>query len=468
MQLGVTVLFLQTPPAPQMSLREAEIIAEENHPELRALRQERAIANENIKVKFRDFFPSVSLSYRQSRTVAQREFDNGSQSVQLNISQPIYDGGRTSLAHEVAKLDASISTEKYKKARNDLKLRVRTAFFALQQQKGQMDLARLSIKSTDLLYKRAVIERRQDAIALIDFREIENEHKRRQFALEKQEAAYRSSIADFAHTLHLPPGSEPALVAIDLTRAVIRDSNRLPDELKTLAEENSPELRQARLDVYRSRKEYLITSHDYLPSVSLTGHYGRTGEEWPPRSLDWGVGINVTIPLQGSTLRTDAQYNSTKADTQRGLSEGGEFDFYNNPGYRAAGMRNELQLFRARANREDLRRNIDLRIDKFARETRERNNELSLLAEKVSISELRNTVEYRKYISGQTALHDYLEEEIKLQQARADLLEKRVESILAVGQFEADIGLELDYLGLIDLPENNPAPAPGQSAGITP
>ncbi|HMY46978.1 MAG TPA: hypothetical protein PKX74_15980, partial [Leptospiraceae bacterium] len=90
------------------------------------------------------------------------------------------------------------------------------------------------------------------------------------------------------------------------------------------------------------------------------------------------------------------------------------------------------------------------------------------LAEKVSISELRNTVEYRKYISGQTALHDYLEEEIKLQQARADLLEKRVESILAVGQFEADIGLELDYLGLIDLPENNPAPAPGQSAGITP
>ncbi len=315
-----------------------------------------------------------------------------------------------------------------------------------------MTLARLALASTELLYKRALIEKRQESIALIDFREIENEHKKREFALKKEEASFADKQREFANLLHLPEGSIPVLVDVDLNRVTLKETVPKTDDLRALAEENSPDLKQARLDLYRSRREYLITEHDYLPTISLTGHYGRTGETWPPRSLDWGVGFNVTLPLQSSTLRTDAQYNSTKAETQHGLSQGGELDIYNNAGYRAAEMRNELQLFRARSSRDDLKRGLDLKLDRFARETAERIKDLDLLAEQVSISELRIAVEYRKYLSGQTALHDYLEEEIKLQQARQSLLEKRVESILSINQFEADIGLDLDALNLIDLP----------------
>jgi len=69
---------------------------------------------------------------------------------------------------------------------------------------------------------------------------------------------------------------------------------------------------------------------------------------------------------------------------------------------------------------------------------------------------LRNKVERRRMIMGELSLSEYLEEEIKLIQARLQLIQERVEFALSINQLEMDLGLELDQLGLLNFAELTP------------
>ncbi len=445
------------PEAQPMTLQQAEQTAEENNFELRMLRAERKAASETENARFRDFFPSASVSYRQNRTVAQRDYDNGTYSVQVTLSQPIYDGGRTALAHEIAEIDVKMAGENFTVQRNRLRFQVRQGFLQLQQALDNITLARFNIKSAETMLSRAGIERSQGAITELDFRQIQNEHSRRLLEKRRQENQFKDAKIDFLFLLRMEPGSEVELSRLDLYSLAIDDLELDEETLYNAALLKRPDIRQARIDVEKARREHLITEYYYLPTVALTGRYGKTGDTWPPTTSEWGIGFNVTFNIFGSTLRTDAVDNRTRNETGRGLSQGGQLDIFNNPGYSAAALRNEIQLRRTRQKNEDLLFQMQNEVHRQMRDLREQKKDLELADEALAVREMRLELSRMKYRNGELSLQLLFDEEMKAMQARYQLVQQRVQSALAVGKLELGLGLELDELNLLHFSqlENN-------------
>lgn len=439
-----------------MNLEDAEGIAEENNTELKAIRREVSIANESVKSRFREFFPQVSVSYRQNRSVAKRDFDNGNHSVQLSITQPLYDGGRSSLSLEIAELDVRIASEKYQSLKRNLKLNVRQLYFKAQQALYQKNIAILSLRNTKDMLEKARVELSQDAISKIDFAELSNEYERRRLSLEAEEASFEDALTELALLLRIPRDSDIEIADINLDALRFAELEIDDASLLRLALQTKPEIRDARLAVFKNERQKKISERHYLPTVSLTGHYGKTGNQWPPKTAEYGVGISITLPLFGNTIRNDSQFNRSREDTSTAVSSGGSVDLFDNPGYAQAEMQSELSLYRSKIQERDIHERTILDIARFRREFLMKSNSIKLEKESIEIQETRLKIMMLQYQSGELTLHDYILEEIKWIQASFASIQHRAEILLFVNAFENSLGLGLDSLGLVSLDEAVP------------
>ncbi|MEQ9367278.1 MAG: TolC family protein, partial [Leptospirales bacterium] len=203
-----------------LGLADAERIALTNNFDLRVLNMERDIAEDAIDSRLRDFFPSLSFSYRRNRTIARRDFDNGNHSVQVSLSQPVFDGGRTQLAYEVSKIDARLARERITESKNQLRFQVRQQYLQLVQEKENIAIARAAYESARATLARATVEHRQGAITELDFQEIRTEFDRRGLELEQRTLAYENGRVDFAQLLRVAVDPElnnrPDVKGLDL------------------------------------------------------------------------------------------------------------------------------------------------------------------------------------------------------------------------------------------------------------
>lgn len=444
--------------AQQITLQDAERIAEENNFDLRMLRAQRQVAVETERVRFRDFFPTASVSYRQNRTVAQRDFDNGLYSVQLNVSQPVYDGGRTALAHQIAEIDVRLAGENYTVQRNQLRLQVRQSFLQLQQVIDNVALAKYNTESAQRMFDVAEAKRKQGDITPADYFQIRNELSQRRLEQVRQENKEKDSYVDFAFLLRLARGESVEISKLDLYNLDMKKLEVEEEVLFNLALAKRPDLRQARIDVEKARREYMITEYYYLPTVSLTGRYGKTGATWPPTTVEWGVGFNVTFNIFGSTLRTDGVDNRSRGESSRGYSGGGQLDIYNNPGYSSAALQNEINLRKARQKSEDLLFQVQNEVHRQSRDLNDQRTALELADEGLAVKEMQLNLARRKYQNGELSLQLLFDQENQVRQARSNLIQQRVDTAIAVGKLELSLGLDLDELQLLNFDELKSGP----------
>lgn len=439
-----------------LGLKDAERIAETNNFDLRILNMERDIAEDAVDARVRDFFPSLSFSYRRNRTIAQRDFDNGNHSLQVSLSQPVFDGGRTQLAHEVSKIDARLARERIIESKNQLRFQVRQQYLQLVQEKENISIAQAAFDSASATLDRANVERRQGAITELDYQEIRTEFDRRNLELEQRTAAYDNGRVDFTTLLRVtvdPELKPPDVKGLDLFKVKVNEFELSTDELYNIAMNSRSDVRQSKIDVMRSRREYLITKYDWLPTVSLTGNYGKSGEEWPPTNTEWGVGINFTFRVFGNTISTDAQELRTQNETGRGYSTSGQWNVYDNAAWQEPHKRNTIQLMQARDRKKQLADTVRVEVVRLRRAFYDRRREMELADRSLAVREQRFRIEKVRFRNGEISVSDYLESELELIQARLDLVAGRVNMILAANQTEIDLGLPIDSLKLVDVVE---------------
>lgn len=432
-----------------IGLVDAERMAVENSFDLRLLDVEAAALDKSQKAKIRDFFPQVAVSYRQNRTVAERDFDNGNHSVQLQVSQPVYDGGRSLIALEIARIDLNLVQERKKQAANQLRFEARQQYLKLQQGLIGVSVAKANLESSAALLRKSEAEYRLGMITALDLSEVRNQHEQKALALRKEQNGYNDALKDFALFLRLPEGQTPRLKFLDLANLTVRELVLKQEEMVQMAWENRPDVRQAKIEKMKAQKQYLITERHYLPTISLTGHYGKTGDKWPPRTLEWGVGVNISFPLFGSNIRSDGSVNRSKGDTQRSVSSGGSADLYNNAAWDEPGLRSSMEVMRSADKAQVLDKQIELKVERLVRDYDDRRKSLELADQSLAVREKRFQIEMKKYAGGETSLTELFEEELKLIQARQGLVRERVEYALSVNQLELELGLEIDALGLI-------------------
>ncbi|MCE9598106.1 MAG: TolC family protein [Spirochaetia bacterium] len=465
----MTCLILCSSPgfARKVGLGEAELIAENSSVDLKALRAERSIADEGRKAKLRDFFPTMSLSYRRNRTLANRDFDSGSHSLQMSLSQPVYDGGRSGLAYEVAEIDVKVAQEKHSEFKNRLRFQIRSAYLAVLREKAAISIARTSLDSSKAVFAKAVVEKRQGAITELDFREIENEYARRKLDLKQAEDALRDRQAELGSALRWPANEPIDIRDLDLYALKGVDFKESLDDMFQIAEKERPDVRQARIDLMRSRREYLITEHDYLPTIALTGNYGKTGEEWPPRQTEWGVGVSFTFRIAGSTLSSDVRSLHSRNETTSGYSSGSQLNVYDNPGSKAAHMRNEVGLMKAREKERQIQEQLRNEVARLRRSYYDKVELVNIADQGLAVKEQRFKIQQVQLRNGSLSVSRYIEEEIKLIEARSALVRERIELILTANQVELSLGMPVDSLALVDLKSlETDDPAAGRRAWL--
>ena len=448
----ITMAFLlsASSEAETLSLGDAEQMALRNNVELKVLRLERKISQESVRERIRAFFPSVSFSYRQNRTIAQREFDNGTYSVQMNVSQPIFDGGKSKLAYEMAKYDQKMLMQKYRQTINQTVFQVRQAFIKLQQSRANVTVARAGFESAWILKEKAELEGKQGVSSLLDLREVQNEFHGRELKLKRESQAYTDQLEDFAMLLNLPPNKIPKPAILDLYRLNIKDLHIGEAELYGLAIRNNQELKQARLQFLRSQKEYNMTRYGFLPKIALTGHYGKTGDEWPPKTTEWGVGFNISFNVFGSKLSNDGAVNRSKNETTKGASAGGQLEPLSSVSFRTPYYKSAGALMKTRKQYRDAKRKLSIQVRRLHNEIKHKKRELRIADEQLAIRELRFKTERLKYMNGDLPVHKLFEEETELIGARLNLIEQRVGYALSVNQLELSLGVDIDTLGIIN------------------
>jgi len=451
------LIFTGTVSAKDIGLKEAEELAIENSDELKALRAEKEINGESVKAKLRDFFPSVSFSYRHSRNVAERELDNGNYSVQMSVSQPIYDSGRKNLAYEISRINFKLADAKYRTAKNQLQFQIRKAYLDIQKKRENLSLIAAGLENAESLLKKSEVEHKLGIITEIDYREIKNEYEKRLLSLEQNRAELNDTLTDFYYLLDSQEtGEHPTLRHLNLYDAKFNEITITEEELIQIAMQNRIDLKESQLTVARQAKEYMIAEYSALPVISLTGHYGKSGERWPPESIEWGVGFNFSMSLFGNSVNNDFNYNSSRSDTTRGYTNGGSLNIYDDPLWKQTRLQKTLDLNRAKQKKEELIFNVSNKISRIRRNLTERKRSLDLADEIAAIQERRHEIEKYRYSVGEISLHDYFQEELRLNENRLKLIQERVDYILNVNQLELEIGLELDQLQLTEVKEYLP------------
>ena len=437
----------------EIGLKEIETIGIENNFNLKAIRSEMAIHNEIIKSKFRDFFPAAAVSYRNARNIAERDLDSGSQSIQLSITQPLYDSGRKHLNYEISRLNLRLTAEKYRSEKNRLRFSIRKSYMSIQQKREIIDLLRKNLLEAESLLKRSKNEYDLGIITEIDYLEINNEYRKRGLILKQNIAEHNDALNDLFFLLNKNQFRNAEIKRIDFNNIIFKDLNKSDEEIITIAEQNSIRIKEAKISEYREQKEYLISKYSYLPLISVTGHIGKNGEKWPLQNFEWGVGVNVSLNFFGNSISNTAAYRTSKNGASRGYSTDTSLNIYDNPSWKQSMRENELSLAKSRELNFETRHAVQTAIKRLLRSIKERETALKLAEEITVIQKRRVDIEKEKYLLGEISLHDYLREELNLNDSSLNLIRERADCILNINQLEMEMGIDLDSLHLYDIKE---------------
>jgi len=315
-------------PAAAETLAEAIALAYDSNPTLQAQRATQRALDESYVQARTGYRPSISASvqgnYAENRTPGGvviggvRQYgplESNSGSATLNLTQPLYTGGRTAAAVSAAEADILTGRENLRRVEAQVLANVITAYVDTRR-----DIEALRIRQENV----RVLERQlEESKARFDVGEItrtdvaqsEARLAAAQAQLSQGQAQLAISRANYAAVVGQNPGDlapEPSLAAL------------LPGDVSQgfeIAEAASPQIRGAEYAQQASRARLAAARAERMPSLALRGSVGWTGPGEPLETSDYDRNISgsavLTVPLFTGGLtssRVRAQVERNNAD----------------------------------------------------------------------------------------------------------------------------------------------------------
>lgn len=284
--------------APALTLDEALTTALKNHPQIIEARENLHGAEARTGQALANYYPQVSIAADWSKgrsylTALQNIKTTEVNTDALYLKQTIYDFGRTAGAVDAARSNREAAEKALAVARQDLALRVKSAFYLLLAAEKQVAATKETVKAREEVYRQAQEFFRQGIRAKVD--------------VAKAEANLFA-----AKTAQIRAENNGEIARVELANAMGTAS---PGEISPLEPSSVsptlPGLNQAQQDAVRNRAELqqlaaLQTAANanlktakgsYLPILSGTASIGYADRDFPPTGNVWGVGLNLTMPL---------------------------------------------------------------------------------------------------------------------------------------------------------------------------
>ena len=272
-------------PQPLLTLKQSIEIALEHNLDMQMAREEIHAARERRKEAMTGFLPSLSGKYSYLRLSEEpyvvfegREMDISDQDQYRftgTIAQPLFNGFAILSNYRLAKLGLDVAKIRLARARLDLVLQVKEAYFgilraekiyevaeqAVQQLKAQLDVAE-NFYRVGMSPKVEVLEA-----------EVRLADAKQQLILAVNDL--RLAKASFNTILRRPIDQEVVLADI-LSDQPYKNPYESCLEISL---QKRPELIEAEKNVARAQKEITLAKSAYYPKVSISGSYYRAGDD---------------------------------------------------------------------------------------------------------------------------------------------------------------------------------------------
>lgn len=399
-----------------VTLEEAIEIALRRSPTLEQARTNIESAEHTRLAAVGNFLPDLSMSYGYSNASTGRLDPTGqgivstSYSAQLSASYNIFDGWRRFSDLNSARLGVREQNARFRETRYETVRLVKQAYFN-------------AVAARELVgVEERRVERQEDQLAFVEQqlelgRATRSDLLRSQVDLNNARLALLNAQNDARTTtfqLTAVVGSDTRIGPVEEASLETAPLPLDRERLMQLAERSSPAVQTARAATEAAESEVSSARSAYLPSLTFSGGWAWSDQEFPPTDRSWSLSLRGSYPL----------FNGFQRETQVFQAQ----------------ARAELAAAQERATRLNLR--SDLEAAYSSAEAAQAGIDLAL--QSVALSEESLRVEQERYRLGLSTILDLQAAQISLSQAEVDLVQRRFDYQLAIAQLEALLGQDLD------------------------
>lgn len=284
--------------AEPLTLDEALATALKNHPQLTMAKENLNGAEALTGQALANYYPQIDVAADWSKG---RSFLIPLESIKTTevntdavyLRQTIYDFGRTAGAVEAARSNRSAAAETLLITRQDIALRVRSAYYLLLAAQKQVVATRETVAAREAVFRQAREFFNRGIRAKVDVARAEANLYAARTALIRAENNQELARVELANAMGVPslpdrPPAEPGMAPA-----------QLPERSQVQQEAFARRSELKRLDALKLAATATLKTvrSGYLPILSGTASVGYADRDFPPGGNVWAVGLNLTLPL---------------------------------------------------------------------------------------------------------------------------------------------------------------------------
>lgn len=401
------------------------------------------LALQNAKYAITDFLPSLSFSFSESDTIEQHAADVRSKSLDVSLTQFLYDGGKRTLSYRMAKSESLLAYKSYLSNLQSFTANIFSLYYdcicahkavSIQEQVAACALEQLTIiKSEQAL-----------GLALqTDYLEYQIQVMQLQNELAQSQRTERTCLRKLKAALGLDIQFDITLgdVSFDSIEEPLYENHI--NTLYSFALKNNVSVQKQQYALLYGKKQ-LEQSHNYfLPDVNLVGSMSFTGTTYPltqpsyQLKLSFSFSRNPFTPLSvsnGATF-TDKRMSSMSNNAQTSVNP--QIDFMVKQAKSKTAMLQTYQSFEQQQTElyEGVFSSVSSHDDCVST--------LHVLEDTIHLEELKLTVSEREMAAGEIKRIDYLKVLIELAQQKVQLLQTHCKLSSSTRELEILIGIPI-------------------------
>ncbi|MFH1380386.1 MAG: TolC family protein [bacterium] len=315
-----------------LDLEQAITIARANNAEVRLAEEKIDLARLRRFESLRALFPAMTGKYEQTTGESRGEqghltlFGFKEKFISLQLSQPLYQGGKLKATYEQACIHLEINTLQRDKIIQDLEFEVRKAFMNAAQQQKNYELYENLVKELKDDFNIANNLSNQKLNTRVEFLNVKSKYKQSQYQLASIKKDLALAKAQLLQILNLDSQTlahvekYSAYTELDISLEKLLHQMRL----------NRPDIKLTELELKLSELNKKIGHSGKDFKIELSGTVGRSASHYQGEELDWkndfSGGVKLSKPFGGSTVGGSYLYDDTSAklgQSSRTLSKTG-------------------------------------------------------------------------------------------------------------------------------------------------
>lgn len=424
----------------ELSLLEAAERALTVSPDLSDQRAKIGNATINYRRQLTQFLPQITVNAGKNDSIIMNTTDTHQYSISTQVSQPIFNGGRTYLGRKLLKMQISQQQNEYALQEEVVMDEVWKLYYGIITQGKKISLYRKAIDITEYQLNVSKVQLELGELTELDYLEAEIQYQTFLSSLSQETLSLEKMQFELKRLLSIEQH-----ITLVLTDDISVDYDGITlgyslDELFDIANTYNLSLRKSTFELASIRAQIRMERFSFLPQISLNGSYSISDDDMPLQNQSYGINLEFIFPFKNIPITASFGYNES-LNKSYGISQNIKSPINNDVSYiadrKAARISYQAMNERLESERKSLYSQLYFYIQNLRHQKeilQQLRNEEQLYTRKQNLMKLQLEL-------GKSTLTDYLEVEKTAFEKQLEILE----AVLALKQSERELEKMLGF-----------------------